>query len=69
MTPLQLQHLEYIKSEVIPMTDEQKAIDHARISIKFAIKILKSKSKFVHRDDVLNEKIEKLKKMLLNGSK
>jgi len=46
------------------MTDEQKAIDHAKISILFAIKVLRSKSKFVHRDDVLSEKIEKLKKLL-----
>ena len=64
MTPLEQSHYNYIVNEVIPMTDEQKAIDHAKISILFAIKVLRSKSKFVHRDDVLSEKIEKLKKLL-----
>ena len=64
MTPIELQHLEYIQSEVIPMTDEQKAVDHAKISIEFAIKILKSKSKYVHSADVTLDKIERLKKQL-----
>ena len=32
MTPIEQQHLEYIQSEVIPMTDEQKAADHSRMA-------------------------------------
>lgn len=41
MTPIEQKHYDYIASEVIPMTDEQKAIDHAKISIQFAYDILK----------------------------
>ena len=62
MTPIQQQHLEYIQSEVIPMTDEQKAADHADISVRFAIELLKEVW-VNHLMFILNE-IERLEKTL-----
>ena len=52
MTPLQQQHLEYIQSEVIPMTDEQRAADHAEISVRFA------NSQWINVNDRLPEILE-----------
>lgn len=40
MTPLQTEHLKIIQAEVIPMTDEQRAADHADISVRFALEVL-----------------------------
>lgn len=44
MTPIEQSHYDYITSEVIPMTDDQRAADHADISVRFAWDILKTLS-------------------------
>jgi hypothetical protein len=66
MNPLQQQHLQVITSEVIPMTDEQRAADHADISVRFAIDQLNHL--FMNFDNynstVLFSEIERLEKML-----
>jgi hypothetical protein len=71
MTPLQQQHLEYIQSEVIPMTDEQRAADHAEISVRFAIEhtidYLKNALNWVRNKDLINSEIERLEKTLNKG--
>ena len=65
MTPIQLQHLEYIQSEVIPMTDEQRAADHADISVRFAIEVLKQFEDSLICESIISE-IELLEKTLNN---
>lgn len=67
MTPIEQQHLEYIQSEVIPMTDEQRAADHADISVRFAIEVLKDQSIFIHSRDIIIDKIKRLEKTLNKG--
>jgi len=62
MTPLQTEHLKIIQAEVIPMTDEQKAIDHADISVRFAIEVLKEV--WVNPSLFILNEIERLEKML-----
>lgn len=65
MPPLQQQHLDYITSEVIPMTDEQRAADHADISVRFAIEVLKKV--WVNPSLFILNEIERLKKTLNKG--
>lgn len=67
MNQLQTEHLKIIQSLVIPMTDEQKAADHADISVRFAIKILKEQSIFIHSRDIIIDKIKRLEKTLNKG--
>ena len=67
LTPIEQQHLEYIQSEVIPMTDEQRAADHADISVRFAIEVLKDQSIFIHSRDIIIDKIKRLEKTLNKG--
>jgi hypothetical protein len=69
MTPIE-QHLEYITSEVIPMTDEQRAADHADISVRFAIDVLKEvKAGLISHNDFMfmQNKIYRLEKTLNKG--
>lgn len=62
MTPIEQSHYDYITSEVIPMTDEQRAADHADISVRFAIEILEGLPQW----HSTKEKINQLEKTLNN---
>jgi len=62
MTPLQTEHLKVIQAEVIPMTDESNAKEHADISVRFAIEVLKEV--WVNPSLFILNEIERLEKML-----
>jgi len=67
MTPLQTEHLKVIQAEVIPMTDESNAKEHADISVRFAWDILKTLSiGMISSSDhlIICTEMDRLEKML-----
>jgi len=67
MTPLQTEHLKIIQAEVIPMTDESNAKEHADISVRFAWDILKTLSiGMISSSDhlIICTEMDRLEKML-----